>query len=171
MPLTFRAPVVAFVAELMHGTKMGRFPMTRIAHCCCGSLRAEATGEPTLVAACHCMECQRRTGSPFGVSTFFPKEQVRAEGPSKVYVRGSDSGRKLEIHFCPDCGTSVFWYAEGLPDLIGIAIGAFADPSMPWPTISVWETTRHPWVTFDHPVNRLPAGSPELRALRVEGLR
>ena len=51
--------------------------MTRIAHCCCGSLRAEATREPAPVAACHCMECQRRSGSPLGVSTYFPKEQVR----------------------------------------------------------------------------------------------
>jgi len=84
--------------------------MTRIAHCCCGSLRAEATGEPAFVGACHCTECQRRTGSPFGVGTLFPKEQVRTEGPSKVYKRGSDSGRKVEIHFCPDCGSSVFWY-------------------------------------------------------------
>ena len=79
--------------------------MTRIAHCCCGSLRAEATGEPALVIACHCMDCQRRTGSPFGVGTYFPKGQVRIEGPSKVYLRGSDSGRKIEIHFCPDCGS------------------------------------------------------------------
>jgi FAD/FMN-containing dehydrogenase len=37
-----------------------------------------------------------------------------------------------------------------VPDLIGIAFGAFADPSMSRPTLSVWETTRHPWVTFDH---------------------
>jgi hypothetical protein len=21
---------------------------------------------------------------------------------------------------------------------------------MPWPTLSVWETARHPWVAFDH---------------------
>jgi hypothetical protein len=124
--------------------------MTRIAHCCCGSLRAEASGEPALVAACHCMACQRRTGSPFGVSTFFPRERVRVAGPNKVYLRGSASGRKVEFHFCPDCGSTVFWYPEFVPDLIGIALGAFADPSIPRPVLSVWETTRHPWVTFDH---------------------
>jgi len=73
--------------------------MTRIAHCSCGSLRAGATGEPALLGVCHRTECQRRTGSAFGVGTYFPKEQVRAEGPSTVYVRGSDSGRKIEQHF------------------------------------------------------------------------
>jgi hypothetical protein len=128
--------------------------MTRIAHCCCGSLRAATTGEPVFVAACHCMECQRRTGAPFGVSTYFPKAQVRTAGPSKVYVRGSDAGRKIEIQFCPECGSSVFWHAEALPDMVGVALGAFADPAMPRPTFSVWETTRHPWVTFDHELDR-----------------
>ena len=124
--------------------------MTRTAHCCCGSLRAEVTGERTFLGVCHCTECQRRTGSAFGVGTYFPKEQVHTEGPSKVYVRSSDSGRKIEHHFCPDCGSTVFWYSERFPDLIGIPVGAFADPSMPRPPVSVWETTQHPWVTFDH---------------------
>jgi hypothetical protein len=124
--------------------------MTRIAHCCCGLLRAEVTGDPVFVGACHCMECQRRTGSPFGVGAYFPKEHVRTKGPSRVYVRGSDSGRKIELHFCPNCGSTVFWRADYVPHLIGVAFGAFADPSMPSPTVSVWETTRHPWVTFDH---------------------
>ena len=128
--------------------------MSRIAQCCCGSLRAEATGEPAFVVACHCKECQRRTGSPFGVSTYFPKEHVRTEGPRKVYVRGSDSGRKIEQHLCPDCGSTVLWYSQLFPDLVGIAFGAFADPSMPWPAVSGWEATRHSWVTFDHPIER-----------------
>ena len=141
--------------------------MNRIAHCCCGSLRAEATGEPALLGVCHCTACQRRTGSAFGVSAYFPKVQVRAEGPSKVYVRGSDSGRKIEQHFCPDCGSTVFWCSESFPDLIGIAFGAFADPSMPWPPVSVWETTWHPSVTFDHELLHF-GRQPELPEL-VEG--
>jgi hypothetical protein len=119
------------------------------------------------VGTCHCTECQRRTGSPFGVSTYFPKPQVRTEGPCKVYVRGSDSGRKIEFHFCPDCGSAVFWYAEVLPGLIGIAYGAFPDPSMPRPTLSVWETTRHPWVTFDHQLDRFTV-QPKIDDLDLE---
>jgi len=55
----------------------------------------------------------------------------------------------------------VFWFAELAPDLIGIAVGAFADPSMPPPTVSVWETTRHPWVTFDHQLDHF-GHQPEL---------
>ena len=39
----------------------------------------------------------------------------------------------------------VYLYTEAVPDLIGIAFGAFADPLMRSPTLSVWESTRHPW--------------------------
>jgi hypothetical protein len=128
--------------------------MTRIAHCCCGSLRAEATGEPAFVAALSLHGVPTAYRLTLWRRHFVPERAVCTEGPSKVYVRGSDSGRKIEIHFCPDCGSSVFWYAELYPDFVGIAFGTFADPSMPSPTLSVWEATRHPWVTFDHQLDR-----------------
>src|SRR5438477_9641529 len=112
--------------------------MTRIAHCCCGSLRAEANGEPVLVHVCNCTECQRRTGSVFGVSSLFPKTEVHTHGPSKVYVRDGQEGRKLRLHFCPTCGTTLYGEADARPGLIGIFVGAFADPNFPAPTRSIW---------------------------------
>ena len=130
--------------------------MSRIAHCCCGSLRAEALAEPTAVGACHCTECQRRTGAPFGVVAFFAKEHLRTEGPSKVYVRDGQEGRKVHMHFCPNCGTTVYWEADLRPGWIGVALGAFADPTFPRPTGSVWEETRHPWVDFGHQLEHYP---------------
>ena len=130
--------------------------MNKIAQCCCGSLRADAPADPVAVLACHCLECQRRTGAPFGVGAYFRKEQVRTAGPHKVYVREGQEGRKLQIHFCPECGSSVYWYTEARPDLIGVAGGAFADPSFPQPTRSFWEATRHAWVAFEHEPERFP---------------
>jgi hypothetical protein len=124
--------------------------LTRIAHCCCGSLRLEVTGDPALVGLCHCTQCQRRTGSPFSAVTIFPKDRVRIEGPRKVYQRSSDSGRKVAYQFCPDCGSTVFWHAQFAPNFVLIAIGSFAEPSLPQPTMSVWEKTKYPWVKFDH---------------------
>src|SRR3954451_10280637 len=81
--------------------------LTRTAHCCCGSLQLTATGDPTLVAACHCTECQRRTGAAFGVAAYFEKSQVQAEGAFKVYTRDGQEGRIARMHFCPECGTTV----------------------------------------------------------------
>src|SRR5258708_19755483 len=107
--------------------------MARIAHCCCGSLRVEATGEPTFVAACHCQECQRRTGAPYGVGAYFERTRVRAEGTSRVYVRDGQEGRKLRMHFCPECGTPVYWEAARLPQHLRIPVPALAHPSLPPP--------------------------------------
>ena len=67
-------------------------------------------------------------------------------------------GRKLRMHFCPECGTTVYWEADRLPQHLGIAVGAFADPSFPAPTNSVWERTRHPWVDFGQDLKHFPEG-------------
>ena len=50
---------------------------------------------------CHCLDCQRRTGSAFGAQARFRKEQVRIEGEAKDFVRTADGGNKLAFRFCP----------------------------------------------------------------------
>lgn len=65
------------------------------------------------------------------------------------------------MHFCPICGSTVYWRAEASPSVIGIAVGAFADPSFPVPTLSVFEETKHGWVQLDETVvhfQGLPTG-------------
>ena len=120
--------------------------MRKTAQCCCGKLRVEVEGEPAGVIACHCSECQRRTGSVFGVGAYYPKDKVKISGPSKTYVRGAGGGRKMRNHFCPECGTNLYWEADLLPGAIGVAVGAFRDPAFPLPTRSVWEENKHHWV-------------------------
>jgi hypothetical protein len=107
------------------------------------------------VIACHCLDCQRRTGSIFGVGAYFRQEQVDPKGSSKVFVRDGQDGRKLRIHFCPECGNSVYWEPEFLSGHIGVAVGAFADPNFPPPSTSAWEQSRHPWLDFEHNPQRL----------------
>jgi len=117
--------------------------MTRTARCSCGALRVEAAGELDAGVACHCGECQRRTGSVFGVGAYFKKEQIHTEGPYNTYVRDAQEGRKVSNHFCPTCGTTVFWEADLRPDNIGVGVGAFGDSRFPRPTRSVWEESKH----------------------------
>jgi hypothetical protein len=118
----------------------------REAACSCGQLLLICQGDPVRVSMCHCLECQRRTGSTFGVQAWFPREQVRlVKGADKSYPRQADSGRVVTFHFCPECGSTVFWEAEQRPDLIAVAVGMFADPDFEGPSLSVWERRRHPW--------------------------
>ena len=116
--------------------------------CACGELQITVEGEPDRVLACNCRECQRRTGSAFGISAYYPDAQVTAiEGQSHSYTRTSGA-LTFAMSFCPTCGTSVFWRASAAPRQIAIAVGCFADPSFPPPTIVAWTSEQHGWVTF-----------------------
>ncbi|MBN9550426.1 MAG: GFA family protein, partial [Alphaproteobacteria bacterium] len=88
----------------------------RTASCACGQLNISCDGEPRLVALCHCLDCQRRTGSTYGIAAFFARSSVRAEGTASTYRRLSDGGHAVTFHFCPECGSSVFWEPERKPD-------------------------------------------------------
>ena len=131
--------------------------MTRIARCCCGSLTAQADGEPAVVSLCHCIECQRRTGAPFGVGAYYEAGQVRLSGPASVYEREVE-GRKLAFRFCPNCGSTVYWEAASHPGRYAIAVGAFADPHFPAPARSVFERSRHDWIDLPETMPGFSAG-------------
>ena len=118
---------------------------TRFATCSCGQLRATCEGEPVRISICHCLECQKRTGSVFAVQARFPRDHVRVVGVSGQWTRVGDSGGAATFHFCPTCAAIVYWEMSGLPDFLAIPVGAFADPSFPPPKVSVYEERRHPW--------------------------
>jgi hypothetical protein len=119
---------------------------TRDAACSCGQLRLTAEGDPIRISMCHCLACQRRTGSAFGIQARFTSDRVQVVGRCSDYVRTSDEGEERTFHFCPDCGATVFYTLSTAPDVIAVPIGAFADPTFPPPTVSVFESRRHPWL-------------------------
>ncbi|WP_374430129.1 GFA family protein [Ideonella dechloratans] len=121
---------------------------TRLASCSCGQLTATVEGEPLRVSVCHCLACQRRTGSVFGVQARFPKEAVITAGTGYDYTRTGDAGGQCRFTFCPHCGATVFYQLVGQDDFVGIPVGAFAAPAFPGPGVSVYEERMHGWVTM-----------------------
>lgn len=119
------------------------------AQCACGALSLTLHNPPQLTAICHCLACQRRTGSSFSVNAFYEAKAVEIAGTSKEFERSGDSGRKVHMHFCPTCGSTVFWKAEASPAWIGVAVGAFAEPAFTPPIMSVFEQAKHDWVQLD----------------------
>jgi len=129
---------------------------TRKASCNCGQLSVAYEGpDPERVSLCQCYECQKRTGTVLSVQTRIPREQVTIEGQSTTWsfpveggepvtFRSCDSGGAT-YHFCPDCGSTVYWDISVAPDVIGVAVGTFADPTFPPPMISGFEAYGHPW--------------------------
>ena len=118
---------------------------TREATCNCGQLRVTVTGDPIRVTVCHCLACQRRTGSAFGLNARFPVGNVHVDGEFKQYVRRSDDeGEERLYRFCPECGATVFYGFDD--EILAIPVGAFADPDFPAPDREIYEHRKHPWV-------------------------
>ncbi|MFI5419798.1 MAG: GFA family protein [Nitrososphaerales archaeon] len=126
------------------------------ASCSCGQLTAEVSGEPVRISICHCLACQRRTGSVFGEQARFPRGNVSISGTSTVFERVGDEGSRAKFHFCPTCGSTVYYELEGLDEFVAIPVGAFADPSFPSPTVSVYENRMHKWVVPPAEAEHIP---------------
>ena len=131
---------------------------TREAACHCGQLRLEVDGDPFVVSMCHCLACQRRTGSAFGMQAAFRPGQVQVHGTYSNYSRVSDEADSKEhaFHFCPECGSQVFYTEPAEPDLIVVSVGSFADPSFPPPTESGYDWRRHAWLPVPETIERDP---------------
>lgn len=100
------------------------------------------------ISVCHCLACQKRSGAPFAAQVRFPEDQVRIIGLSREWIRTADSGNPAEFHFCPECGSTVWYRSRPHADAIAVAIGAFADPTFPAPRFSVYEARKHAWVSI-----------------------
>jgi hypothetical protein len=133
----------------------------RLASCHCGQLRLRCVGKPTTVSMCHCEECQRRTGSAFSIAAFFERGAVSVViGEAKTFTRDSASGYPVTFGFCPECGSNLFWEPRRMPHLIGIAVGAFADPNFPQPEQSVWTEDKHVWISLPRHMRTFTTNSP-----------
>ena len=122
------------------------------ASCRCGQLSVSCEGEPARVSVCHCLDCQKRTGSAFSAQARWPEERVQVSGEAREWVRIADSGRSATYRFCPECGSTVLYTNEGFPGLVAVPLGAFAGESadggeaLPAPGHSVYEHRKKEWV-------------------------
>jgi hypothetical protein len=131
--------------------------MDRLAQCHCGSFRAQTSGDPLVLSICHCRDCQRRTGALAGIGAIFEKTQVTIEGDHRVFERDGQEGRKVRFHFCPNCGTSLYWEGNFRPgSYVVVAVGCFADPTFPPP--SVYEESKHAWLQLPHEMKHAQRG-------------
>lgn len=133
----------------------------RIATCHCGQLELTCQGDPKKVSLCHCTDCQRRSGSAFSVAVFYDRESVTlARGSFETFERASASGFPVKFHFCPKCGSNIWWEPARMPQLVGVAIGAFADPAFPGPEQAVWARDKHHWLELPESLKSFEANPP-----------
>jgi hypothetical protein len=99
--------------------------------CLCGEVRYTAAAKPLRVTICHCTFCQRFTGSAFLVEPIFRTDDVTFSGtPPRTYDHRSDgSDKRVTLHFCGRCGTTLYLSFERFPGFIGLCAGTFDDPN------------------------------------------
>jgi hypothetical protein len=136
----------------------------RAGTCCCGEVRIQADGEPLTISMCHCLLCQKRTGSTYSVHAYFPTSAVTIEGKTRLFSRSADSGGRVDFHFCPGCGATIYWRLGSMADRTGIPVGIFADPSFPPPQVAIFVPHKHPWVTVPNAIPQHDAHSPTFYA-------
>jgi len=133
--------------------------VSRTAACSCGQLSVQVEGEPRGVGVCHCLACQRRTGSVFAALASF-SAPFKVSGKATEYLRVGDQGAQFLFRFCPVCGTSVFHTEVGYDKSVSVAVGAFADPQFSAPQVSVYDCRRHPWVVLPENIKRFEKDPP-----------
>ena len=117
--------------------------------CACGNIRYSMAGEPLFTHACHCTECQRRSGSAFCLSMFVMENQLRLAGDvPATYKAVSSSGATKEISYCRACGTMLYGRALRSPNIVWLRPGTLDDASWIRPQAHIWTKSKQPWVAL-----------------------
>jgi hypothetical protein len=116
--------------------------------CACGALRYRLTSEPLFVHCCHCLNCQRQTGSAFVINLLIEADRVQllAGEPEPVAVP-RDDGSEQTIWRCPSCQIAVFSQYSS-PRVRFVRAGTLDDPSAVAPDVHIFTRSKLPWVTL-----------------------
>ena len=113
--------------------------------CQCGRVRYRVEGKPPFgLSVCHCTECQRQSGSAFGMSLAVATAAFTLRsGDLKTFDEKCDSGRIKTCAFCPECGTRIYHQTE---NGMSIKAGTLDDTSWLKPNAHYWTKRKQPWV-------------------------
>jgi len=116
--------------------------------CTCGAVRYRLASDPLFVHCCHCLNCQRQTGSAFVINLLIEADRVEllAGEPRPVDVP-RDDGSKQRIYRCPTCQVAVF-SEYGRPEVWFVRAGTLDDPSGVTPDVHIYTRSKVSWVTL-----------------------
>jgi len=116
--------------------------------CACGAIRYRLTSEPLFVHCCHCLNCQRQTGSAFVINLLLEADRVKVltDEPQPTDAP-RDDGSVQRIFRCPSCHVAVF-SEYGWPELRFVRGGTLDNPSAVTPDVHIFTRSKVPWVTI-----------------------
>jgi hypothetical protein len=120
--------------------------------CACGAVRFTLRDQPMFVNCCHCLDCQRQTGSAFVINALIETERIELAAVAPEAVRmPTDSGRPHDIYRCPTCKVAVWSDYGGRPKLRFVRVGTLVQPHPIRPDAHIYTRTKLPWVTVEGP--------------------
>ena len=115
--------------------------------CHCGAVKYEVSGEPMHRALGHCQDCRRHSGAPMVGWALFPDAQIRINGEAREYA-SSEHGRR---HFCPNCGTALFYTNAAIfPAMTDLQIATLDEPDAFVPQAHIQVAERMGWMEQAH---------------------
>lgn len=130
---------------------MAKSDSTQAGGCRCGAVRYEIHGEPMIVHACHCTDCQCRSGSAFAVSLWIERDNVVLQSGDliKWAAPAGESGQPFDSWSCSECGTALWGYFHKSPQGSRfVRAGTLDDPSAFAPDVHIFTRSKQPWVTI-----------------------
>lgn len=131
-------------------TSTRQLPM--LGGCACGKVRYEVTEKPMFMGNCHCRSCQKSTGAAYLPIVGVNKNAFHLTGEVKQFATQGQSGKNVNRHFCPNCGSLVFGQPEILSDFISISASTLDDPSQFTPQLNMWVEAAQPWDHIDETI-------------------
>ena len=128
--------------------------------CLCGNVRYASDAEPAAVVVCHCVTCQKNTGSAFSLNIGIPTDAVKISGATLARYEDHTgaSGKPFYRSFCSRCGSPIAASGDAYAGLTFIKAGTLDDPSWVKPSTHLWCGEKQPWVAIEHGATQLPKG-------------
>ncbi|MFL5973414.1 MAG: GFA family protein [Gaiellaceae bacterium] len=129
--------------------------MTSVAReggCACGAVRYRLTSDPLFTHCCHCLNCQRQTGSAFVINLLIEADRVELlSGAPQAVDAPRDDGSKQRISRCPTCQVAV--YSDyGRPEVLFVRAGTLDQPGSVTPDVHIFTKSKLSWVTLPESV-------------------
>ena len=123
--------------------------MKRQGGCLCGQVRYEVSGDPLAVVLCHCINCQKQSGSTFSFNIIGQSDQISLQGNVSTYVDENDSGDPVNRNFCGNCGSPIYSEILTQGSLIALKIGTLDDTRDLEPQSQVWCISKQNWLSLN----------------------
>ena len=133
--------------------------------CRCGRVKYEASGEPIVVAHCHCIDCQKRSGAGHTTGAMFLEKNFILQGALSKFSALSEEGKTTTHYFCTECGSPIYGKNTKMPKVVTLSAGTLEEPNKLNPEVTIFSKNKNHWDRMDNSIETyddMPDWKPKL---------